>query len=112
MAVLIVEDNPVIAFDARDAVMDLGFECLTAHDCETARRIAETRDCICALLDFDLNGENSVEVARLLAQRGTPYCFVTGRSPEDVVTASGLEAAVYTKPANYGAIARALLEAT
>ncbi|GAB2208924.1 response regulator [Roseibium sp. ROS1] len=109
MPILILEDDPFISIDACEATSGLGHECLSAHDRATALRIIQTQGCECALLDFDLNGNNSIAVAKLLETSHTPYCFVTGRSIEEIVDASGLQAAVYTKPVDYGVIARTLI---
>lgn len=109
MSILILEDDPFISIDACEAIAELGFEAIPAYDCATAVGFIQTQACKGALLDFDLNGDNSIEVARLLEAHETPYCFVTGRSIEEIVEASGLQATVYTKPANYAEIAQALV---
>lgn len=111
-SVLIVEDDPLVLMDACDAVASLGVECLVASDCESADSILQSRPCSCALLDFDLKQENSVPIAQQLATQGTPFCFVSGRSKQEILAATGFDAPVFTKPVNYAEIAETLLSST
>lgn len=109
-SVLILEDDPLISFDACEAITEAGLAYVAAHNCTTASRILDAAGCSCAMLDFDLRGETSLPIAMKLEQNGIPYCFVTGRSVNEIVEACGLDATVYTKPANYALIAQRLLE--
>ena len=111
MNVLILEDDPFVSMDACDTLNEIGLMCLAAYDCSTAARILRTCECELALLDYDLNGETSLPVAKSLADRGIPYGFVTGRSIEEVVGDSGLTAPIFRKPANYKSIAETMLSA-
>lgn len=109
--VLVVEDDPFIAMDACDAIESRGYRCLLAHDLRTAFRILEGYDLSCALLDFDLGGENSIAVAEKLQEAGHPYCFVSGRSRKEIIEITGGDARVFSKPVDYRLIAEGLLEA-
>ena len=77
--VLIVEDEAIIAMTAEDMIEELG--CIVAS---TASNLAEALTQVktggfdVALLDINLNGSESTEVARLLIERGSPFVFTTG----------------------------------
>lgn len=84
--VLIVEDDPFIAMDIESAVADqLGAdaELIVVESVEEARRIAE-RELSCALLDIDVIGGKTFDVARRLQQAGIPFAFVSGSAPSEV----------------------------
>lgn len=77
--VLIVEDEAIIAMTAEDMIEEMG--CVVA---KTASSLAEALDKVkggdfdVALLDINLNGEASTEVAQLLIDRALPFIFTTG----------------------------------
>jgi len=84
--VLIVEDDPFIAMDIELAVADqLGAEAelIVVESVTQARRIA-TAKLSCALLDIDVVGGKTFEVAENLLRNGTPFAFVSGSTPSDV----------------------------
>ena len=77
--VLIVEDEAIIAMTAEDMIEDLG--CVVAN---TASNLTEALAHVkaggfdVALLDINLNGSESTDVARLLIERASPFVFTTG----------------------------------
>ena len=77
--VLIVEDEAIIAMTAEDMIEELG--CIVAN---TASNLAEALAHVkaggfdVALLDINLNGSESTEVAQLLIERAFPFVFTTG----------------------------------
>lgn len=77
--VLIVEDDPLIAADVAARVAAHGHEimgpALTLADAATL--IAERRP-DAALLDGDVDGESSLDLALALTQAGVPLAFCTG----------------------------------
>lgn len=84
--VLIVEDDPFIAMDIESAVAEqLGesAELIVVESVAEARRAA-ARKLSCALLDIDVIGGKTFEVASALQQTGTPFAFVSGSAPHDV----------------------------
>lgn len=84
--VLIVEDDPLIAMDIEFAVADeLGdaAELIVVESVAEARRAADTR-ISCALLDIDVVGGKTFDVAAKLWRNGTPFAFVSGSAPGDV----------------------------
>lgn len=78
MRVLILEDEPLIAMDLEDIILEtLQADCIWASSLKDGlQRIQEGVDF--ALLDFDLGGDNSIPVARRLEALKVPFCFVSG----------------------------------
>lgn len=105
--ILLVEDEPVIAFALEDFVIDLGFEAVgPAHRLPDALRLAQEELLDAAILDVNLNEQSSFPVADLLHERGVPFLFATGYA-EGGVGWSG-EAAVIAKPYTRDQLAKAL----
>jgi DNA-binding NtrC family response regulator len=85
--ILIVEDDPFIAMDIESAVAEqLGphAELIVVESVEDAHRAASSAMLSCALLDIDVVGGKTFDVAASLLQKGTPFAFVSGSSPADV----------------------------
>ncbi len=80
-----------VVTDAGGVVVDM------AATLEQAVALAETADFDAALLDINLNGENSFPVADILGKRGIPYAFVTGYGRKMVPDAFSA-APILTKP--------------
>jgi len=84
--ILIVEDDPFIAMDIESAVADqLGDEAelIVVGSVSQARRASATK-LSCALLDIDVEGGKTFDVAAKLLENGTPFAFVSGSSPGEV----------------------------
>lgn len=84
--ILIVEDDPFIAMDIEYAVMEkLGdsAELVIVESVEEARRAAAS-PVSCALLDIDVVGGKTFDIAASLLDKGTPIAFVSGATPSDV----------------------------
>lgn len=78
--VLVVEDNPVIAFDIDDALRDVGAEVVgPALDLTSGLRLAraEGQELDGAVLDIDLRGEMVWPLAQLLRNEDIPVVFVS-----------------------------------
>ena len=79
MRILIVEDEMMIRMLLEDMLGELGYT-IAAQ----VGRIDEALDAVkngdfdVAILDVNLNGENTGPVAEALAARGTPFVFATG----------------------------------
>jgi DNA-binding response OmpR family regulator len=84
--VLIVEDDPFIAMDIESAVAEqLGDEAeLIVVDSVAEARRATARKLSCALLDIDVVGGKTFDVASALQKMGTPFAFVSGSGPNEV----------------------------
>jgi DNA-binding response OmpR family regulator len=87
--VLIVEDDPLIAFDLQSIVEDAGHEVVSV--CASRRDgLAEIgRGVDFALLDVDLADGKSYPVAEALRARCIPFVFVSGSLRSEVPKALG-----------------------
>ena len=77
--VLIVEDNPVIAFDIKDLLKEFGVEAVgPALDLATGLELARKHHVDAALLDINLgNGDLVWPLAEMLQQHGIPVVFIS-----------------------------------
>jgi len=94
--ILIVEDEPLVAFDNEHFLRDAGYEIVATVDTvpEAIAAISEEVDLV--LADVKLSdGGNGHDVARAARDKGVPLIFVTGSSPED---AKGLAVGLLSKP--------------
>jgi CheY-like chemotaxis protein len=85
--ILIVEDDPFIAMDIETAVAEQfgpAAELIVVDSVSLAQRAATGANLSCALLDIDVVGGKTFEVAANLLQKGTPFAFVSGSTPSDV----------------------------
>lgn len=82
---LIVEDEPLVAFDNEYLLGQAGYQVVATVDRGEAALphvLPEQVDAI--VLDVGLAGEiNGIEVARLASERAIPVLFVTGECPAD-----------------------------
>jgi len=79
LRVLVVEDEPVVAMCLEDILEELG--CVTIGPAARltegmALATGETLDA--AILDINLGGERSTEIAATLRARGVPFAFASG----------------------------------
>ena len=82
--VLIVEDDPLMAMDLEDTLVEAG--AVIIGPCRTLdEAMARTNadDFAVAVLDFSLGEDTAAPVARRLASRGVPFVLYTGRSTSD-----------------------------
>ncbi|CAN5385083.1 response regulator [soil metagenome] len=85
LRVLIVEDEALIAMMAEDMIDSLG--CVVAG---LAATIADARTALTdiifdmAMLDVNLNGYTSMELATALKQRNIPFAFTTGYGAQSI----------------------------
>jgi two-component system, response regulator PdtaR len=105
--ILIVEDEPLTAFDNENLIGDEGYEVVATLDryadaIETLDR--EPVDLI--LCDVRLTGERTgVDLARHARERGIPVLFVTGAAPDN---SGELVIGVLMKPYNHRTLRSAL----
>lgn len=97
--ILIVEDDPFVGCDMRSMFEEAG-GCVVGPvaDLAEALKVARDNDIELAVLDFEIVGGSSHEVAEALAARGTPFMFHTG-CPEQV-RKLWPKHAVFNKPAD------------
>lgn len=98
LRVLVVEDEFMIAMAVEAVVTDAGGVVVEmAATLEQALAFAERAEFDAALLDINLNGENSFPVADILGKRGIPFAFVTGYGRK-MVPDTFSAAPILTKP--------------
>lgn len=77
--ILIVEDEPLIALDLREAIEDAALVPIgPAARVIDALEIIRARGCDAALIDLQLGSQTSIPVADALTALGVPFAFVTG----------------------------------
>jgi CheY-like chemotaxis protein len=83
--VLVVEDEPLVAFDNEHLLEDAGYEVAgTVDTVEDAHRIMEEDDDVdLVLLDINLSDGSGIEVARMAQEKGINVLFVTGDCPAE-----------------------------
>jgi CheY-like chemotaxis protein len=84
--ILIVEDEPLVAFDNEHLLRDCGYEVVATVDTlEEAVRVLGEDDAIDLVMsDIKLSGEgDGMDVARAAAARQVPVLFVTGNCPAE-----------------------------
>jgi DNA-binding response OmpR family regulator len=83
--ILIVEDEPMIAFTLQDLLVEAGFKvtCVAAK-LEKALALIEGAGCDAAIVDANLAGVSASPAALALAARGLPFIVLSGYSPEQL----------------------------
>jgi DNA-binding response OmpR family regulator len=81
--ILIVEDEPLVAFDNEHLLGDSGYEVVgTVDSLADAVRVIGGQQIDLILSDIKLNGDgDGMDVARAAAARHVPVLFVTGNCP-------------------------------
>lgn len=93
---LIVEDEPLVAFDTEHLLTGHGFAIVaTVDSVATAVKAIGAGGIDLVLVDIDLADGNGVEVAQAAGDRGMPVLFVTGNR---LVNAQALAVGCLTKP--------------
>lgn len=79
LRILIVEDEPIVAWDMAEGLGSQGCEVVgPAYDLTEAEQLSGERGLDGAVLDVNLGREKVFPVADILAARRIPFCFVTG----------------------------------
>lgn len=94
--ILIVEDEPLVAFDNEHFLRDAGYEVVATVDTvpEAVAAMSDRIDLV--LADVNLSdGGNGRDVAEAARTQGVPLIFVTGACPDD---ARSLAIGCLTKP--------------
>jgi CheY-like chemotaxis protein len=94
---LVVEDEPLVAFDTEHFLRESGFTIVaTVDSVADATRIVDSHEVLdMVLADINLADGSGIEVARAAFARGIPVLFVTGGCPAD---ARALAAGCLAKP--------------
>ena len=92
--ILVVEDEPLMAFDNENMLVDAGYEVVATLDSfqDAIDLLDRERDVDLILSDYRLQGERTgLDLARSAKNRGVPILFATGHQlpPESRVLAVG-----------------------
>lgn len=94
---LVVEDEPLVAFDNEHALTDAGFEIVATVDgaAGAVKALAGDGAIDLVVADVRLADGSGIDVARAAQARGVPVLFVTGQCPTE---AQALAAGCLAKP--------------
>lgn len=111
-AVLIVEDEPIIALALEATLEDLGFKDIhVAHTLDEAAALLaahpQGQPFALALLDVNVGDALVFPLAEELRRRGVPFAFSTGRHPRDLPE-TWRHHLVISKPADDAALTAAI----
>ena len=86
--ILIVEDEPLVAFDEEHLLRECGYDVVATVDTlAEAVRVLGEREVDLVLSDIKLNGEgDGMDVARAAAAMSVPVLFVTANCPLEAKT--------------------------
>jgi DNA-binding response OmpR family regulator len=95
--ILIVEDEPLVAFDNEHLLGEAGYEVVaTVDSLADAREALDGNEIDLVLSDITLNGDgDGLDVARAAGMKGVPVLFLTGHCPDE---ARGLGMGWLAKP--------------
>jgi DNA-binding response OmpR family regulator len=83
--VLIVEDEPLVAENLRDDLVEAGFEVVgVAPRIESALKLIEGTGFDVAILDANLAGTSAAPAAAALSARGLPFMVLSGYAREQL----------------------------
>lgn len=106
---LVVEDNVLLAMDMVDTLSRLGtVHVETAATLEAGLKIAARADIDFAILDMNLRGTVSFEIAEVLNAKNIPFVFVTGYGSAIALPAEMKKAAVLSKPIDEAILSRSI----
>jgi DNA-binding response OmpR family regulator len=95
--ILIVEDEPLVAFDNEQLLKDAGYEVVaTVDSLADARAVIEKEELDLVVTDIKLSGDgDGTGVARIAGSHGVPVLFVTAHPSEET---KGLGLGCLVKP--------------
>ena len=108
---LLVEDNLLLSMDMVENLSRLGTEgVVTAASVEEATALAKSAEFDFAVLDMNLRGTVSFDVADALLERGKPFLFVTGYGSRIDVPQRLSDIQILTKPIELSSLAQSVEE--
>lgn len=111
--VLVVEDNPLLAYDLCDTLGDIGSEPIgPALNLASGFALLRTSELDAALLDIDLGGEPVWPLAEALQQKRVPFAFITADCTVDYVSGLFQSEVCLEKPASRREIVELIGELT
>lgn len=109
--VLLLEDNMLIALEAEDMLRALGAdEVLVASTLRDAEQLIDAHAIDFAMLDINIGGDTSFDLATKLAGRGTPFIFASGYGEELALERRDGSEVILQKPYERQHLARAIAQ--
>ena len=105
--ILVLEDEPIIGLALHDQLSDRGAIVHYAERIEEAAALLDSQAVDCAILDVNVHGKPSYDIARRLAAVSTPFVFATGYGDRSH-PAEFAATPTLSKPYSIDEIARAL----
>ena len=105
--ILIVEDEPLVAFDSEHLLKEAGYVVVATVDTlEGARAVIDREPLDLVLTDISLSGDgDGADVARVARERGVPVLFVTAHCIDEApLLAMGCLAKPYSERVLKGAL--------
>ena len=111
LQVLVVEDESMVAMLIEDMLIDLGHHVVaTSGNMSNASKLVSDSTADLAILDVNLNGEETYPLAASLTSRKIPFIFATGYGVSGIKTGwSGVP--VLQKPFQTGELGEAIKRA-
>jgi DNA-binding response OmpR family regulator len=78
LAILALEDEPIVGLALEDLLREVGAEVHLVQHNSDVPHLLETREFDLAILDVNVHGESSYEVAANIRARSIPIIFATG----------------------------------
>lgn len=98
LSIVLLEDEYLIALDAKDNLEALGVRNIqVVNTLAGAAQVAQTGEIDVAVLDLNINGEMSLEVAEMFRKRGIPIVFASGYELRNRIDPDLEEAAVHLR---------------
>jgi DNA-binding NarL/FixJ family response regulator len=102
--ILILEDDVLLAIDVAETIQEMGAEVIgPAHRVESAMDLLDAQRPDAALLDVNIIGSTSAQVANRLVREGIPFVLATGYGVQNDIPGSR---AVVDKPYRYMPLSR------
>lgn len=112
VSVLLLEDEYLIAMDAEQTLTSFGVAKVNVvNTLEEAAKAATDDSIDVAILDININGKSSFEVAECLRARGTPIIFASGYGSRKRQGAVVQDAIYLNKPYTKEALRESLMAA-
>jgi DNA-binding response OmpR family regulator len=112
LSVLLLEDEYLIAMDTEQTLTSFGVgKVNVVNTLEEAAKAAEDDSIHLAILDININGKSSFEVAERLRQKGTPIVFASGYGSRKRHAAVAEDAIYLNKPYTKEALRESMVAA-
>jgi CheY-like chemotaxis protein len=109
IAVLLVEDNMLIALEAEQMLTDLGARLVvSASTLRAAEDAISAHELGFAMLDISVGGETSFDLARRLRSVGMPYIFASGYGDQVALDSDHSASVIVQKPYERDHLRRAI----